>query len=818
MVRWPLAGREQHVNHREVSIQFLRNTGLIPVKVRPGQKDPFSEWDPRTAASTDRQLVIAELQHRTELNLGALFAGRYIDLDNDGDSPFLNAALDYFLPRTPYIWGRKSKPKSHRVYGLENDFTRAEFGPILRFLKKLTKGEIDEHSYSLEVRGGVPENGLFSVLPGSVHPSKELVEWDGAVDPTVSGAFVRFPDLLRGIRLAVVSAIVASYWVPGNRNDLSLALAGTFWRIRNSTLGALGLDGEEEAPEGQYVLSEDDAKAIFGCLIEVTGDNHGDERQRYLNLKNTWRKLDGESGAKVTGGKILAELIGPDAGSKVVRALYRLLSDNDAAETVERLSERYVMWYGPGVILDLEMVQNNRAVPWMTREQAANSLGGKTVRIGDAKVPIAKLLFNSPIIHRVGGLTFDPSNPELVIDVPGEGAMVNQWRGFAVCPSEQQVSKTQILPFHEYVTEVLADGNEATAHWIFAWLADFLQNPAKKPGTALVLVGVEGAGKTFLGEMVLGKIIGPAHYGQTNSVTTLTHNFNTIIDNKIFIQCDEAVHSYQKDVASRLKSIITDEKFIVEPKGINAYIKPNHMRFLFTSNEEAAAIFVSASRHERRFTVLRVPPKKAGNLDYWRKIREWTEGALPLIMRWLQDYRYDRQLIMRPFETEAKRELQRTGLDPEVSWILTRIAEGFPLSDRTHKYWFEAFQEGLVTEDESSRNIRKRDAWPNRIMQSQLEEDYRAYTRSMGKSVYSGSLITTLRKVFPPKSVEPLTQRTITYTDVRTEQVTKERVRLYSFPATEEIIQYLQGRYGEVISDELKFMQTDEVKASRGEV
>lgn len=806
------------MDHRNLSIKFLRNTGLIPVKVRPGQKDPFPEWDPRTAASTDKELTLADLAHRKELNIGALFSGRFIDIDVDGNSPFMTAALDHFLPVTPYIWGRKSKPKSHRVYQLHEDFERGPFGPILRYLKKLEKGEIDEFSYSIEARGGTPENGLFSVLPGSAHPSGEVIEWAKEVDPTVSGPVVQFMDLLRSIRLATVCSILAPYWSPGNRNDMSLALAGTFWRIRASTMGALGLNEDEEIPLEQFVMGEHDAEQIFKCLMELTNDSHGDERQRMLNLKNTWRKLDGDTGAKVTGGKVLAELIGSDTGTRVVRSLYRLLSDNDAAETVEALAEQYVMWYGPGVIIDLKMVQANRPVPWMTREQAGNSMGGKNVKIGDVKVSIAKLLFSSPIIHRVGGLTFDPSTSDLVVDVPGQGAMVNQWRGFFVEPSEQQVEFKQIKRFHDYVTEILADGKSDIAHWIFSWLADFIQFPAKKPGTALVLVGVEGAGKTFLGEHILGPIIGPAHYGSTNSVTTLTHNFNTIIDNKIFIQCDEAVHSYQKDVASRLKAIITDKNFIVEPKGINAYIKPNHMRFLFTSNEEAAAIFVSASKHERRFTVLRVPPKRAGDLPWWKDFLDWTQMSLPLIMRWLKDYRYDRQLIMRPVETEAKREMQRTGLDPEVAWILARISEGFPLSDRSHNYWFEAFHSKHIKDTDMNRNIRMRGEWPNQIVQSVLEEDYRQFVRSMGRSVYSGSVVTTIHKVFPPKSIVPETQKTIQYTDLRTDQVTKERVRLYSFPQPIDIIAHLKDKYGSVINDELVFTPAPETPDPRGEV
>lgn len=800
------------MDHRTASIKFLRSTGLFPVKVRPGQKDPFPEWDPRNVKAMDPNLVFAELDRNKDLNVGALFAERYIDLDVDDTAksgpksgirnPFLTEALNYFLPRTPYVWGRKQKPKSHRVYSLHEPFDRAPYGPILRYMKGLVEGKVDDYSYSLEFRGGKAENGLFSVLPGSKH-SGETVEWDKEIDPTVGGVSTDFPKLLRSVRLAVASAILASYWGPGIRNDMSLALAGLLWRIRVATLAAHGLEAEEEAPPDVYVLDSLDAEAMFKCVMELAGDAHGDERQRMLNLKNSWRKLDGQAGAKVTGGKALADLIGPEVGERVVKALYRLLSDNDAAETIEALADQFVMWYGQGLLIDLNMVANNRSQPWMTNLQAQNSLAGRTVTIGDTKIPVTKILFGSGIIRRVYGLTFDPSDDDLVVQTP-EGPMVNQWRGFTVKPSEQQITFGEIRPFHDYVLNVIASGNQDVAHWVFAWMADLFRMPHQKPGTALVLVGAEGAGKTFLGEQIIGKIIGPVHYGQTNSVSTLTHNFNTIIDNKIFIQCDEAIHSYQRDIASRLKSLITDETLTIEPKGVNAYKKPNHMRMLFTSNEEHAAIFISPSPYERRFTVLRVSPDKARDKDYWIDMRAWTAASLPKIMRWLIDYRYERWLVMRPIETQAKKNIQKVGVETEVSWILARIAEGFPLGDRSHEYWFQAFDREEIREEDKRGNVRRRDTWPNLVVLNAIEDDLRGFTRSMGKPVYSGSLATSIRKIMPEGSIKPLMQTNVRYVDGKTGQTSMSRVRLHTFPTAEAIIDHLRSKYGAVVDDVLE--------------
>ncbi len=810
------------MDHRSTSIRFLRSTGLIPVKVRPGQKDPFPEWDPRRVELDDHALNLRVLETETNLNVGALFSGKYVDIDVDTINPFVLAALDYFLPPTSYIWGRKSKPRSHRVYALTTDFDRGPWSGVLRYLKDLGKDKIDSDSYSVEVRGGTPKNGLYTVLPGSFRRDVgEAVEWAADIDPTIGGTYIEVGVLLKSVRLAIVAAIIAPHWNEGVRNDLSMALAGTLWRIRTSTMAAYGIEKEEEPPEGCFLVTENDAKAIFECIMKIAGDDEKDRHSRLLNLTNSWRKLDGVAGVKVTGGKVMAELIGDPVGPRVVKAIYRLLSDNDAAEQIEALTNQFVMWYGQGVLVDLKMVLNNQSVPWMTKMAAANSLGGKKITIGDTKVPMVNMLFDTPIIDRVYGLTFDPAHDELIVDTPG-GLMVNQWRGFQEKPCSQKVSASEVKPFLDYIMEVIADGQEERSKWVLAWLADIFQNPADKIGTALVLVGVEGAGKTFLGEHLLGPLIGKAHSTSINSINSLTGNFNTIIDNKLFVQCDEAIHSYQKDAANRLKSIITGQTIPIEPKGINSYEKPNHMRLLFTSNEEHAALFISASNYERRFTVLRVSPCRAGKshevMAYWTMMVAWFRDNRHKIMRYLLDLKYDREFIRRPLDTEAKRVIQRVGVDIEVSWMLNRIAAGFPISENVHERWFEAYHSKQIKATDETDNVLRRDVWPDTVLMSRVEEDFRNFTRSMGKQVYTGSVATTIKRVLPNDSFKVTKQQTVRYRDRDGRQVI-ERVRLASWPPEEAILNHLRIRYGSVIDQSFEDARgTVEIKAPMADV
>lgn len=781
------------MDHRATSIQFLKSTGMIPVKIRPHEKSAFAEWDPRRAAAEDHSMTLRRLEEDHELNLAALFAGRFADIDIDTSDPTLIAALDSFLPRTAYVWGRGSKPRSHRAYALHEDLDRAPFARILKYCKDLRFGDV---TLSVELRGGKPENGLYSVLPGSVHPSGELYEWSEAFDPSISGAYVAADLLVSCVRLAQAAAIIAPYFIEGVRNDLSLALSGLLWRIRATSLASYGLDDEDQNTSN-FLLTEDLARRFFEIVLDLSHDDPADRRSRLLNFKNTWEKLDKDATAKVTGGNAIAETMG-EYGKAKVRAIYRLLSDSDSLEAIEEVVDQFVIWYGQGVAVDLDMVEKGRAQPWMTKDQTINSLGGRKLVIGEKRIPIAQLIFGSTLIRRVAGLTFDPSTSDLMVETP-QGTMINQWKGFAIAPSEQMVLDEEIAPFLEYAKEVVADNDPERMRWVLSWMADMFQCPAKKPGTALVLVGPQGAGKSFLGEQVIGPIIGQGHYVQMNSIETLTSKFNAIADNKLFIQCDEATHSYQKDVASKLKSIITDETVVIEPKGINSYKKPNHMHFLFTSNDEHGAIFIDPSPYERRYTVLKVSDRRANDMDYWSTMRKWVPANLHKILRWLLDLKYDRDLVLRPCQTKAKRDIQRVSADLEVAWIVTRLKQGFPIDKKLHTQWYQAYDTKTYEEKDKDNNVLRRDVWPNRVTAAALEDDVKAFARAQGRTLWSGSIITSLLRALPDGALLDAERMAVSHF-TPTGRV-RERVRLLHFPPPTAIMEHLTAKYGDIIDN-----------------
>jgi hypothetical protein len=377
--------------------------------------------------------------------------------------------------------------------------------------------------------------------------------------------------------------------------------------------------------------------------------------------------------------------------------------------------------------------------------------------------------------------------------------MINQWQGFSTEPCTQRVTDAEVERFIDYIYGVIANGDKLAAEWVMAWLADVFQAPGYKPGTALVLVGFEGAGKSFLGEHFIGPMIGHNHYAQVDSVEAITDKFNSILDNRLFILCDESKATVQGG---------TGPTIWIELKGINRYEKPSHMRLMFTSNKEHNPLWISSDRNERRFTVLRAANDKIGDRRYWNDMLLYAPAMRSKIMRWLMDYKYDKDMLRRPYDTPIKREIQRVGLDIDVTWVLARISAGFPISENIHTQWYQAFNSIEITDADMRQNTLRRDAWPDRVTMAALEDDYRGFVRAFGKSVFTGSIPTTIRKVMPPGSLNPLGQQTVRSVDTRTGQVISSRIRLYEFPSSEEIITYLRQKYGALIEGVLEEAST----------
>ena len=85
----------------------------------------------------------------------------------------------------------------------------------------------------------------------------------------------------------------------------------------------------------------------------------------------------------------------------------------------------------------------------------------------------------------------------------------------------------------KHIFEIAVRENQKHFDWLMDWFADIIQNPSAEPkGTAVVLKGGRGSGKSIIGEYI-GKIFGP-HYQVIDNPDHIFGKFNYHLIHPVF--------------------------------------------------------------------------------------------------------------------------------------------------------------------------------------------------------------------------------------------------------------------------------------------
>ncbi|HEU5185510.1 MAG TPA: primase-helicase family protein, partial [Gemmatimonadaceae bacterium] len=295
-------------------------------------------------------------------------------------------------------------------------------------------------------------------------------------------------------------------------------------------------------------------------------------------------------------------------------------------------------------------------------------------------VAVSKLWMEHPKRRQFEIEVFDPTQPPLT-GVPSrvDGAQdFNAWPGFAVSPTRE--GSCQL--FLDHLRDVVSCGNEEVYEWVIMWLAAMVQKPHELPGTALVLRGAQGTGKSLSGE-ILGAMLGDRLYTIVSGSEELTGRFNVQLARRLLIQVEEAFFAANRGIVGRLKNMITSPLMRVERKGIDPFEIPNCARLLITSNESWV---VPAEEGERRFMVLDVSDAHKNDHAYFGALRRQMldeAGTSRLLEHLLHEVHVKDDVIRRPLATDALRDQQLRSMAPERRWFLDVLAEGvLPGDDR----------------------------------------------------------------------------------------------------------------------------------------
>ncbi|MEP9378401.1 primase-helicase family protein [Aquabacter sp. CN5-332] len=288
--------------------------------------------------------------------------------------------------------------------------------------------------------------------------------------------------------------------------------------------------------------------------------------------------------------------------------------------------------------------------------------------------------------RQFAGIEFFP-NPDGAASTNG---YLNLWRGFALTPKEKP-GGWAILRDH-MLTNV-CEGDEVLFRWLFGWFAHMVQRPRERVGTAVVLRGKMGTGKTKIGE-VFGSLF-PAHYFAVDDPRYVTGQFNAHMASCLLLQAEEAVWAGDKAAEGRLKGLVTSKFQMIEAKGIDPIRLDNFVRLLMTSNEDWV---VPAGKDERRFCVLDVNPRCAQNTDYFREMdEELANGGREALLFDLLHFDLSTVDLRKIPRTGALLEQKLRSLDSVESWWVERLITGTTTS--AGEYWMEEIPVSILFED-----------------------------------------------------------------------------------------------------------------------
>ncbi len=227
---------------------------------------PYPGWPERIF--TAEEIAAADGQN-IGIMTGAV-SGGLADVDLDCDQALTLAGA--FLPATEAVFGRASRPESHRLYLPE---------PVPAYAKyEDTSGET-----LLELRTDAHQ----TMVPPSLHPCGERVEWARFGEPgRVAG-----DALTAACRELAAAALLARHWpAAGSRQDAALALAGGLLRTG---------------------WPEDRTAWFIGKVAAAAGDDEADKRATAAGY--TAKRV--AAGERTTGWRSLGEAVGADVVRRV---------------------------------------------------------------------------------------------------------------------------------------------------------------------------------------------------------------------------------------------------------------------------------------------------------------------------------------------------------------------------------------------------------------------------------------------------------------------------------------------------------------------
>lgn len=649
--------KAQRALTKQINDKFVQ-VGAIFLKT--SSKNPFDEdgWAKSQHRDTNLQDWIDD-DSKIHHNVGFNLQQGWVDIDIDASDPEYNecilAAMKHLGLDTRFRFGRMSVGCATHVLVQLGEEEAQVFDKLKRFEPK--EWRKDGKRYHTQLRSYATTNSdaknihreaKQTVVAGSIYSHKtqinayDLSVWysDKGIATNVRDIAattprkVAFNEVVRAIAFGTFLYIIRDEWVEGSRQMTAQKVTGWLARVIKDSQAM----NNHEGIAADVFCPVDDisvAESLIGFICEQQGDDEKHMRIRALN--DACEKLERNADAKIPGWPAMEQMFGME-GTNALRTV--LMPGSDVSQ-LTRIAERYVYDETDNKYIDRErfFTQGNYVHDGAELERRHK---GDTIRISGKPREAFKVFESSDMRKRVGLRDTYPqleagsisrinAMGEILSDEadhdPTELAVFNTWRGWPVPPAvdvDEDLMAECVAMLDQALRYITRD-NEKQVEWIKDWVAWIFQNPASKQQIAPVIVGDQGVGKSWFGNVFMKAVMGYLWGAASPSLMEGAFSVEPFIG-KMFVFIDEAKFNGDNST-EEIKKLIRNVEVSGAEKFQSARTYRIFSRIMFASNRFDMNIGQQNVR-DRALFYMRTFDKTHLNMTEM-DFRTWAEGLKP---------------------------------------------------------------------------------------------------------------------------------------------------------------------------------------------
>ncbi|WP_164707223.1 primase-helicase family protein [Arcobacter peruensis] len=365
----------------------------------------------------------------------------------------------------------------------------------------------------------------------------------------------------------------------------------------------------------------------------------------------------------------------------VANKVREITADAELSEYFEGIYDtKYLEKKASKYIKDYALIQTGGKVGFIAKNKLQLEIYSK----GDLKIKLENKKIKAPFSKKLSNpidIFISSENREeynSIVFKSQENVKPHEYNLFKGWPY-RAIKKVDTILYWSFVKKAIAADDDLLFNVIKAWMAQIIQDPFSKVGTALVITGEKGVGKgTFV--KVFGSLFGD-YFMESADPKRIFGSFNVHLQTCILLYGNEAFWSGQKADEAKLKNLVTDIDQTYEIKGSLTYNGENYTHLILDSNSDHV---VHLTFDERRWTNTETSSIYRGNIEFFIELNKLvkTKEFKESLMHDLVHFDY------KPWEKHLRKAPQtKAGLDQLLHSL-----------DLYEEWWYQVLENGAFGE------------------------------------------------------------------------------------------------------------------------